>query len=126
MLWFFYQQFTLPLHPAPWCQYDLSTDNARHELENVLWSLQSNGHRGSKAWLDQNGSRCWREENDLLRNDVIFWDKESNRLLLQFGYRKFCKGNWKIQLFFKDQWQESSDYWVPYFEMNTSNDQIQL
>jgi hypothetical protein len=57
--------------------YHLSTEDAQREVEIILGSLESKGYRVSKAWLQQNGSRCWREKRERLKNDYLFWDKEN-------------------------------------------------
>jgi hypothetical protein len=105
---------------------ELTTAEAQTEVDEVLRSLRSKGLKVCRAWLDQNGCRWWREQNDSLKNDLIFWDKESGSLFLQFRYKQLSKGEWQIQVYYLHAWQNYKDYWVPYYEVGSAKEKVKL
>jgi hypothetical protein len=105
---------------------ELNTEEAQTEVDEVLRSLTSKGLRVCRAWLDQNGCRWWREQNNSLKNDLLFWDKISGHLFLQFRYREVTKGEWKIELYFEEHWREYKDYWVPYYEAKNERERLRM
>jgi hypothetical protein len=75
---------------------------------------------------NRTGQGAGGKKKEQLQNDYVFWDKENLLSFVQFRCKEFSKGWWKIQLFFQDHWHDYRDYWVPYYEVKTSIEQILL
>ena len=92
-------------------------------MNQVISTLTSTGHYVDKSVTDQVCCHWHRAQRHQLKNDVYFWDRHNQSLMLFYRRKLFKNGSdYRIQVYFEENWRTLSDYIIPFYRLDKCTD----